>query len=1318
MISGTPKRVIRIFISSAFEEFESERDILTNTVFKELRHLCEQNGFVFQPIDLRWGVTSADVAEGVIMKLCFDEIDRCKEYSPSVNFFIMAGENYGRPPLPSTIGEAVWSILIREYGEDDSRIELLKKCYWQDKNDRQAPYYLRLYANSDLSANDGVDTEQIRNALYELLVDIEEVSCGLANEQCEMSSRDALNALKWQMGASATEQEIMRGYFQEKYEPNIFNGKYNTFIILKESAHHNADECILGADPATRLRNRLRQEVPDRQSSQIYEKRSENDTGWLDATREFLKQAITAQIKRYDSLSQFDLEQQTLLVEYRFVDENYLEIPCASTIERFLDSNGGHCVLLTGESGSGKSWLLKHYAYRLNKKRVVAAVFNDVEPEGRSFALALEMIVRALRKAGKLDGEESSVNPDDPVGWFECELSRLNQDEDALVVLDSISAQNMPDYKVATGKSLFHMQLPESVTVVVSAAMPDDLRECDKKALEDTGLVFHLPAMGLQDIIQRLYSTLEKHGRRLYSWQQRVAVEECLRISPSLNTALDVDILMRICSKLHSWDTFPFVSAIDSHVLIRYALFRQNRDDYRLLRSHTLGFLALSTVGLTEPEIIALLSSDVDVVREIQYQTQKVNARWKFEGSIPTVLWAMQYAELKPFLTDIVVGGVAVLSLRHIRMRDAILAELGETERKKLLDIMRDYYNKKNWLVRSEEAIMPNYRKVQEYLPIYEKLGDTVGLSQILCQPECVDAYVRSGSIMDIKNFIEQYGTHTRSMRILSILYQKELLFKLWPESFVPVAFSKLSRGWDVYGDAWEDEWHELLGKRCYVQGEAGNSGWAFFPQLGERCRFALGPKGLVAALKDGKISILDLYRREILPTSCETIKEDGFLYWVDNCLIVRCARRRFRYSYHNGQLSFEGEDKDVESWDLLTENQDKVRRAGGWVEAEHFGVGLKTLQPLCGNVIRYHVDDCTHLEEVFEPYANTLRVKVCGTLAALVIDDKRLIVVELTERVKLHEELVYGLTDIEWFDTDCTLLIVARGNSLRILSIDQNKPIGYMLGPQSSYLHYRAWVGSMRFVKDFNTAIRELAYLNHDAYTSKEGASFDVPLFGALSMERGWAACYFYTKFGAYISVRDTNAKQTIRIDNVNEITYQDCVNDPFYAAPGQDGLILYSHGAAYLYDLQSRTMKKVSASQVERPPLDEVAASIRFAYTSFMVDAMHLQTDAGLCVNRRRRGGIFQRGKVRREEQELIRSVLPYRRLLHADVLSFESGYWLVDKDNGFYHAFDRAGKCLYRGMSTSRILAADIDRRDNSLHLLMDTGRINSISLVTPK
>lgn len=86
-------KTVRVFISSTFRDMHAEREELVKRVFPQLRKLCEQRGVIWGDVDLRWGVTDEQKAEGKVLPICLEEIQRCRPY-----FIGLLGERYGWVP--------------------------------------------------------------------------------------------------------------------------------------------------------------------------------------------------------------------------------------------------------------------------------------------------------------------------------------------------------------------------------------------------------------------------------------------------------------------------------------------------------------------------------------------------------------------------------------------------------------------------------------------------------------------------------------------------------------------------------------------------------------------------------------------------------------------------------------------------------------------------------------------------------------------------------------------------------------------------------------------------------------------------------------------------------------------------------------------------------------------------------------------------------------------------------------------------------------------------------------------------------------------
>jgi hypothetical protein len=67
-------------------------------VFPELRNRCRQRGADFVAIDLRWGVTEDEAKSEGALRICLDEIERCRPF-----FLCLLGDRYGWVPPPEEV---------------------------------------------------------------------------------------------------------------------------------------------------------------------------------------------------------------------------------------------------------------------------------------------------------------------------------------------------------------------------------------------------------------------------------------------------------------------------------------------------------------------------------------------------------------------------------------------------------------------------------------------------------------------------------------------------------------------------------------------------------------------------------------------------------------------------------------------------------------------------------------------------------------------------------------------------------------------------------------------------------------------------------------------------------------------------------------------------------------------------------------------------------------------------------------------------------------------------------------------------------------
>jgi len=136
---ATQWRVIRVFVSSTFRDMKAERDQLVKFVFPEFRRMCERRGVVWGEVDLRWGVTDEQKAEGKVLPVCLDEIHRCRPY-----FVGLLGERYGWVPHeipPELIEREPW--LGEHLSSSVTELEILHGVLRNPEMAEHAFFYFR-----------------------------------------------------------------------------------------------------------------------------------------------------------------------------------------------------------------------------------------------------------------------------------------------------------------------------------------------------------------------------------------------------------------------------------------------------------------------------------------------------------------------------------------------------------------------------------------------------------------------------------------------------------------------------------------------------------------------------------------------------------------------------------------------------------------------------------------------------------------------------------------------------------------------------------------------------------------------------------------------------------------------------------------------------------------------------------------------------------------------------------------------------------------------------------------------------------------------
>ena len=146
--SQTTSRVLRVFLSSTFRDFQEERDYLRDKVFPLIRQEARSKEIELMVVDLRWGLTEDESRLGSSVAVCLEEVDRSIPY-----FIALVGERYGWVPKSDNNAHFDMSHLILDHsdqiqkwfaqGESVTAMEIRRGVLENPKERKYAMFYFR-----------------------------------------------------------------------------------------------------------------------------------------------------------------------------------------------------------------------------------------------------------------------------------------------------------------------------------------------------------------------------------------------------------------------------------------------------------------------------------------------------------------------------------------------------------------------------------------------------------------------------------------------------------------------------------------------------------------------------------------------------------------------------------------------------------------------------------------------------------------------------------------------------------------------------------------------------------------------------------------------------------------------------------------------------------------------------------------------------------------------------------------------------------------------------------------------------------------------
>ena len=704
-----PSKTFRIFVSSTFSDLKAERDALQRYVFPRLRELCAKNGARFQAIDLRWGVSEEAGLDQRTMPICLGEIERCQKVTPRPNFVVLLGDRYGWRPLPPEIPAAEFAAIEARVTAADDKA-LLKTWYRLDENAAPPAWCLQ---PRKVDVDEKATPEARKAATDREKAEWANVEASLRAILCSAVAAagfDEKTRVRYE--ASATEQEILRGAMQvpdaaghvfgffraldgeptEASGGDFFDGAVSDGRFVVDGESHDRQTALKEKS----LRPLLGKNVHDYRASLTSDGITTDHIGSLPDDYEACLALLddpkaTGTIcqdvwRSLGTLIRAELEMAAKIDQQKaeiWAHEDFGRDRCAHFVgrEEPLAAIAGHLnggdarpLAIVGEPGSGKSALMAkaiEQAQLAHSKAEVVYRFIGATPASSDGRALLDSLCRQITRA--YEGDESTIPSEynDLAVEFGKRLELAKAERPLIVVLDAL------DQLAGAARSLSWLpaNLPANVQLVVST-LPG---ECEKALLakHPTPDVVSVKAMSAGEADKLLGLWLEHAGRALQPAQRKEVLEKFGRSE-------GLPLYLRLAfEEARLWRSYSPAAETVLHEgvqgLIRGNLFprlsqRVNHGD--VLVRHALGYLAASRYGLSEDEVLDVLSADDAVIDDFAARSfQEAKDR-----KLPIVIWSRLYFDVAPYLTERSSEGTTLLAFYHNQLREAATAECLEGE--------------------------------------------------------------------------------------------------------------------------------------------------------------------------------------------------------------------------------------------------------------------------------------------------------------------------------------------------------------------------------------------------------------------------------------------------------------------------------------------------------------------------------------------------------------------------------------------------------------------------------------------------------------
>ncbi|KAA5803571.1 NACHT domain-containing protein [Alkalicaulis satelles] len=684
-----PSKAFRLFVSSTFIDFTGERRLLQEKVFPALEAHCARHDFDFRAVDMRWGINDDAQLNQQTADICLGEVVEAKGY-PAPNLLILVGDRYGWVPLPYAIAQDEFAALRswltsrrREQAVTD-----LDRVYQHDEN--------HLAAEGLAGADAGLISAYTLRSREDDLVDLKPPEAWASLEdRLRPDLQEAAQALhaagqlnetelaKYVL--SLTEQEVRKGL--ERMRADTGSAQALAWVCTTESGEERARKLADVVDRALPNDRVLR--------PQFAKNSTDYDADFVDRITDSLLAAIDAQIK--------DLKARERLPDFAVRAERATHDAFAqerlrvfigrsgnrSEIAAHIAGDPTYPLVLTGRSGSGKTALMARAAADTATDPDARVVKRFVGASAAS-ANQRDLLISVVEDLAALGIAEK---PDE---WEEDDNRFVHQVRDLLASLDqpvTIFIDALDQLRTPYRQSWLPASLNPRVKLIVSV-LDDEAFEAERSVVK--GLRRNLPPEAFlaiepltaddgRDILAELLNNTQ---RELTADQKAYILDRFAETGASplyLRMAFAIARRWRSADDPRTRGLADGVSALIGQFLEELSSVHHHEP---LLVQRALGLIAAGREGLSETELIAVLSRDPDVMRTVSSAKHGAPDIKR----LPDSVWGRLKRSLSAILVEKGADGEKLMTFFHRHLDEAVRSSFYEPAKATLHAALANYF--------------------------------------------------------------------------------------------------------------------------------------------------------------------------------------------------------------------------------------------------------------------------------------------------------------------------------------------------------------------------------------------------------------------------------------------------------------------------------------------------------------------------------------------------------------------------------------------------------------------------------------------------